>query len=497
MKPTTRPESEVPEVTAPTRRALRTGTGTTLRDGVYRAVSPDGALRLFAWPRTIEIGVAGGVEDAVLRRLTERTWSRSELGAVNPASPAARLLDRLDADGWLATTAFLDDRPLYTVHPMQPAPAAEQTPLGEVVLSRFALLRRPDRGAGQPAAVNVLAVLESPLAWCELRMHDPRVAAVVTALAGGVEPEVDLPADVVDRLTADLRRGGFTTTASEDSGEAAEMRTRQWSLHELWFHQRSRLGGHGYLGDRFGGTFWARGTFDPPPARPRSYPGRVVPLYRPDPAVLRTTDPTLTAALEERESIRDQDEDSPITAEQLGELLYRTCRTRLVRTTDGFEYMSRPYPSGGSAYELEVYPLIRLAAGVEPGLYHYDSHEHALVGVRSLSHPAVRRLLRVAGHSTVVWRPPQVLLLLTARVGRVMWKYEAMAYALVLKHVGVLYQTVNLAATAMGLAGCGLGSGDPGALAEALGRDALDECGVGEFAIGSRHRNVPVWELGR
>ena len=80
--------------------------------------------------------------------------------------------------------------------------------------------------------------------------------------------------------------------------------------------------------------------------------------------------------------------------------------------------------------------------------------------------------------------PPQVALLLSARFGRVMWKYESMAYALVLKHVGVLYQTLYLTATAMGLAPCGLGGGNSDAFCAAAGCDAFEQTTVGEFIIG-------------
>ena len=52
-----------------------------------------------------------------------------------------------------------------------------------------------------------------------------------------------------------------------------------------------------------------------------------------------------------------------------------------------------------------------------------------------------------------------VLLILGARFQRVSWKYASIAYSLTLKHVGVLYQTMYLVATAMGLAPCGVGCG--------------------------------------
>jgi len=69
---------------------------------------------------------------------------------------------------------------------------------------------------------------------------------------------------------------------------------------------------------------------------------------------------------------------------------------------------------------------------------------------------------------------------------RVSWKYSSLAYALTLKNVGALYQTMYLVATAMGLAACALGGGDTDLAASTLGLDYLREGCVGELALGSR-----------
>ena len=69
---------------------------------------------------------------------------------------------------------------------------------------------------------------------------------------------------------------------------------------------------------------------------------------------------------------------------------------------------------------------------------------------------------------------------------RIAWKYASLAYALTLKHVGVLYQTMYLAATAMGLAPCALGAGDSDLFARAAGVDYYAETSVGEFLLGSK-----------
>ena len=79
----------------------------------------------------------------------------------------------------------------------------------------------------------------------------------------------------------------------------------------------------------------------------------------------------------------------------------------------------------------------------------------------------------------------QVLLILAARFARVAWKYESIAYALTLKHVGVLYLTMYLAATAMGLAPCAIGGGDADLFARVTGTDYYAESSVGEFLLGT------------
>jgi len=48
--------------------------------------------------------------------------------------------------------------------------------------------------------------------------------------------------------------------------------------------------------------------------------------------------------------------------------------------------------------------------------------------------------------------PPQILIVLAARFGRILWKYSSIAYALILKDAGVLIQTLYLMATGMGSA---------------------------------------------
>jgi SagB-type dehydrogenase family enzyme len=198
--------------------------------------------------------------------------------------------------------------------------------------------------------------------------------------------------------------------------------------------------------------------------------------------------------MEERASVRSHDDSAPMTAAELGELLFRCGRSRRSFQRDGLEYTSRPYPSGGSLYELELYPVVGRVAGLDRGLYHYEPDEHRLRLVRGPG-PHVDRLLRAATGAAQLPGPPQLLLVVSARFGRLMYSYEEIPYSLILKHVGVLYQSLYLVATAMRLAPCGLGAGDCAAFGEATGRDFVVESSVGEFLLGSRTRTDTTGEL--
>jgi SagB-type dehydrogenase family enzyme len=77
-----------------------------------------------------------------------------------------------------------------------------------------------------------------------------------------------------------------------------------------------------------------------------------------------------------------------------------------------------------------------------------------------------------------------VLVVIAARFQRISLKYEGIAYALVMRDVGVLLQTMYLAATAMSLSACAIGYGDADTFCRAAGIDWCVEGSVGELAVG-------------
>ncbi len=216
---------------------------------------------------------------------------------------------------------------------------------------------------------------------------------------------------------------------------------------------------------------------------------RLVNLYRPDIERLKLGDPPFTRVLEERRSIRDPGEE-PITLQQFGEFLYRVARVRETRVEELpgqvlYEESGRPYPNGGACYELELYLTVHACRGLEPGVYHYNPRAHRLAWL-SAPGPLSDEPLEHTRVATGERRTPNILITITARFQRLSWKYDAIAYATVLKDVGVLYQTMYLVATAMGLAPCALGGGNADTAAEAFGLDYYAESSVGEFVLSSR-----------
>ncbi|GAA3346692.1 SagB family peptide dehydrogenase [Amorphoplanes nipponensis] len=424
-----------------------------LRPGVFAVTDAQDAVSLLAWPHLTSLGRLDPAGRALLDELA------AEPGVDAPPAGRAPLVDRLRAQGWLTVSVRAGEKLCYELEPRRPArPPGDDT---VARLSRFAVITRSDPGL----------VLRSPLAWCDVRLHDPRLLAAVA------DPSVPGP---VPGFVDDLRWAGLLATAGEADDE---LRHRQWATPDLWFHAASRLGAR--TGEPTGATGWAQDRFPPLPARPPARTGTATVLDRPDLDALRRSDPSLTTVVEQRQSVRRHDDREPLTVRQVGEFLYRCARVRGVRRADGLELVDRPFPSAGALHELELYLIARHVAGLAPGVHHYDAHGHRLEHLSGITAPA-HRLVSDAGAAAGMTTPPQLVVVTAARFGRVLWKYQDIGYALILKNAGVLCQTMYLAATAMGLAPCAIGSGDSAAFAAATGLDPLVEGPVAEFVLGSR-----------
>jgi SagB-type dehydrogenase family enzyme len=220
------------------------------------------------------------------------------------------------------------------------------------------------------------------------------------------------------------------------------------------------------------------------------WPGQAIDLSDAAAAQAPAISPVATL-LRERHSTRDFDDQRPITLAELAHFLDSTARVLSISEStldDGaggpsVEYATRPYPSAGASYGLELYLAVDQCDGLVRGFYHYDAGKHALVpiGVRPEELDA-----QLTGAALAMGAPaaPQVVITIAARFGRVSWKYSSLAYELILKDVGVLTQTLYLMTTEMRLGGCAIGTADIDLFAKMTGIEFHVEGLVGQFAIG-------------
>ncbi|MDX9862747.1 MAG: SagB family peptide dehydrogenase [Rhodospirillales bacterium] len=398
----------------------------------------------------------------------------------------SQVLGRIVARGFACSTLVLGDRRLATLEPISTSYRPFDVPAaGRFRLSRFAWMHR----------LGEESVLESPLGHARVVLHDGSLAGLAGMLAQprSAADLADAGAGVDQATAAVVLRflvNAGVAFAADSEGRLDEDRNvalRQWEFHDLLFHSRSRAGRQvGPIGSaaRFKGDIPTLPAVKPPMS------DRRVRLYKPDLAALAENDPSFSRVCEARASIRRGGE-RPIAVDQLGEFLYRSVRIKSLLPPvpeKGLpcEVSMRPCCSGGAIHPLEVYLSVHRVEGLDSGFYHYDPLRHELEWLSEWT-PLVRCLLIEACGATGVFdRQADVLLTLAARVPRTAWKYQAIAYSLILKDLGALFQQMYLVATAQGLAPCAIGGGNSDLFAQVSGLDYYEETAVGEFILSSR-----------
>jgi SagB-type dehydrogenase family enzyme len=378
------------------------------------------------------------------------------------------------------------------IEPQVPSYWPRTPPLADtdtLVLSRFAYMRR--RG-------NDL-VLESPRSEALFRVCEPKVAAALALLATPqpvkkLRRQKNFPGVTLLSLLVDCEIV-FKADGGKDSGlrpSEGDNDLVLWDFHDLLFHARSTEGRHA---NPLGGVCSYAGIVPPLPAVRPCWSGAKIDLAKVEGAFAPAdTDAELPVArvLRKRHSVRSFDDQKPITLAELSRLLDRTARVQSEwsgallgggNTSPSIDYAARPYPGGGSCYELELYLAVEKCEGLARGFYHYDPRWHALTAIEVRA-PDLEAFVKSAEFAMGALAAPQILITMAARFGRVSWKYSAIAYSLILKDVGVLTQTFYMMATEMGLGGCAIGSININLFARMTGVAFYVEGPVGQFAIG-------------
>jgi len=389
------------------------------------------------------------------------------------------------------------EKDLVVIEPQIPDYWPRGSKLGDkdvIALSRFAYLRRRGKEL----------VLESPRAGALFRICDPKIAAALCVLStpqkiSKFRQQPGFPGTELLALLLDCQILFKIETADRDGLRASEGDDNLvlWDFHDLLFHTRST---EGRQANPLGGLYPYVGLIPPPPAVRLPWPGKTIDLGKAAASPFQTPSP-FAKLLHERHSTRDFDEQRPITLAELARFLDGTARVKSKWISgvdmDGngpdVSYATRAYPSGGAAYELELYLAVANCDGLARGFYHYDADQHALtpIAVRAQELDAQLTAAELAMGASGA---PQVLITIAARFGRVSWKYSSVAYSLILKDVGVLLQTLYLMATDMGLGGCAIGTNNIDLFAKMTSLEFYVEGPVGQFALGRGGNRDPADE---
>jgi SagB-type dehydrogenase family enzyme len=142
----------------------------------------------------------------------------------------------------------------------------------------------------------------------------------------------------------------------------------------------------------------------------------------------------------------------------------------------------RNAPSSGNLGSVEIFPIVLDVAGIDPGIYHFDTVAHELA---QLTPGSFRAWLRERVFYQLEFAEAAVALVLTSAIGRLAVKYGQRAYRLSMLDVGHVSENIYLVGTALGLEACATAGFIDDELDAALGLDGVDAASMLVLLIGS------------
>lgn len=198
-----------------------------------------------------------------------------------------------------------------------------------------------------------------------------------------------------------------------------------------------------------------------------------------------------TDALDEllamRRTCRNFDPGASLPLETLGRVLHRVWGAHgLQEIAPGAVALRKSSPAGGGLHAIEAYLVALRVDGLEPGIYHYVSTEHALEPLVAAASSTLATLARgfVSGQDWFDGVPAMVIM--TARFDRLFWKYRRHAKAWRVLHLdaGHLSQTLYLSAADLGLGAFVTAAINDGDIGSALGLAPLREAAIAIVGFG-------------
>ncbi len=182
----------------------------------------------------------------------------------------------------------------------------------------------------------------------------------------------------------------------------------------------------------------------------------------------------------------------PITEVELSRLLHYTNGVTGVLRYPGLTYYLRAAPSAGALYPTVIYLVVNNVEGLGKGIYHYSVKDHGLHLLREgdLSD----ELASLCDNPTLIGEASVVFVMSTI-FHRTKWKYRERGYRYVLLDTGHVAGNLELAARALGLASCPIGTFVDDEANRLLGIDGLKEAVVYIAAVGGKGASKSTIEL--
>lgn len=422
-----------------------------------------------------------------LKLLENNKYTKTELGSIafekegyDGLNHFNLNLSRLEKAGYLAYTLVENNIVFCSYEQMTGAARFCMDDISQRFrLSKFAFIRRE----------GAYFLLESAFGQARILIYDQHILGLTSLLSNFTTTEIlsreqHISESILEVFITLLHTGDFlefepvvNTPSPEDL----------WSFHDLLFHTRTRYGRHNY---NLGATYRFINHILPKKAS-RIAEDTLSEVYLLVPGSEEMyLSQSLDHCMEQRHSTRVF---NGLDFRLLSILLYRCLRitgsrpypvANIAGNTEEIETLSAPYPSGGSMYELIFYITIYECEGLEPGFYQYNAFEHKLCLLQR-KNKDTDAMMWYARACTGSERLPPAVITFAADFERMFWKYENMAYAAILKNVGVVFQTLYLVATDLGLGACAIGNGNIETLGRLTKKTVLQESSVGEFILGN------------
>ena len=427
------------------------GQTTLFRNGVKFLDVPDSPL--------IECLIENWITEASIDQLAE--------SAANP-SAIYFMCEKLLSLGLLQTQCTVDGQPLFSLIPAPDWHAwLGNVPALLLGLTPSAYLRRDGHHF----------VLEVPLSQRKCIIHDEKCLAWLMEIV-----QRRLSVSVEDPARTAFYRALLLMNALEQNEDKWDHAL--WEFHDLLFFHHSSIGFHD---DPIGATWRLKDKLPPEPLF-KPCTGKYISLPEPNGQFMEKLRAPFAEVLANRRTGRIPGE-RPIGIGELGALLHLSARVQDVRNDPAqpCPVSLRPSPSGGALHSLEIYPLVSQCIGLAPGAWRYDPAQHRLESIAA-NDALLDAYLKSNPHAQIQGAGlPHIRLVVTSRILRDSWKYEKIAYRLVLQDLGCLYQTLSLTATALGLASCILGTVDSRRLGDILKLEPLIEPVIGEMIVSSQY----------